>query len=116
MKKIWAFGVAVVLVIIIWGGFFSQTASSQQVESRLSNLEADFNRLESQLNRIEVQLNQGRPSARTPNTITPQPPGSRRNMTQQERDRMFDRLATLIIELRQDVNKLQARVSKLESR
>jgi uncharacterized protein YlxW (UPF0749 family) len=116
MKKIWAFGVAVVLVIIIWGELLSQTASPQQVESRLSNLEADFSRLESQLNRIEVQLNQCRPSARTPNIITPQPSGSRRNMTQQERDRMFDRLATLVIELRQDVNNLQARISKLESR
>ncbi len=115
MKKIWALGVAVVLVIIIWGGLLSHPALSQQIESRLYNLEADVNRVEARLNQIESLLNQNRsPSSRLPVTL-PQPPrNNRRNVSQQ--DSMFDRLATLVIELKQQVNKLEARVSKLESR
>ena len=53
------------------------------------------------------------PSPRT--TLTPrQSTGSRGNLSQQ--DRMFDRLATLVVELKQQVNKLEERVAKLESR
>lgn len=115
MNRIKALIIAGILVAIIWGGLFSNTASSQQVESRLNNLEADFNRVESRLNQLESQLNRrGRsPSPRT--TLTPrQSTGSRQNLPQQ--DPMFDRLATLVIELKQQVNKLEERVSQIESR
>ena len=114
MKRIGLMAIALFLVIITWGGIFSQPASSQQVESRISNLEVDINRLESRLNRIESLLIQNRrlPSAQPP-TITPQPPG---RAVQQQRDQMFDRLATLVIELREDVRELQARLAKVEGR
>lgn len=115
MKKIWALGVAVFVVIIIWGGFLSYPALSQQVEARLYNLEANLNRVQVRLNQIESVLNRNRsPSSRLPVTL-PQPQrNNRRNVSQQ--DAMFDRLATLVVELKQQVNKLEARVSKLESR
>ncbi len=115
MKKIKVLVIAGILVTIIWGIFFPKTASSQQVESRINNLQADFNRIESRLNQIESQLGKTRqsPSART--TLTSrQPTGSRGNLSQQ--DRMFDRLATLVVELKQQVNKLEERVAKLEPR
>ncbi|MBD2518782.1 hypothetical protein H6G93_28230 [Nostoc sp. FACHB-973] len=115
MNKIKMLILAGILVMIIWGGLFPNTASSQQIESRVNNLEADFNRVESRLNQIESQLNKTRqfPSSRT--TLTPrQSTGSRQNLSQQ--DPMFDRLATLVIELKQQVNKLEERVSKIESR
>ncbi|MBW4670459.1 MAG: hypothetical protein KME60_24340 [Cyanomargarita calcarea GSE-NOS-MK-12-04C] len=116
MKKIRLLGLALLLVIIIWGGLFSNTASSQQIDSRLNNLEAHFNRLELQLNQIQSQLNQNRsPSSRTTVTL-PQPSRSRRNLSSQQREQMFDRLATLLVELKQQVNQIDKRVSKLESR
>jgi outer membrane murein-binding lipoprotein Lpp len=117
MKKIRVLGIAVALAIIIWAGLFSNTASSQQIESRLNNLQADFNRVEARLNQIESRLNQTPRSSTSRTTLTPpQSTGSRRNISQSERDRMFDRLATLVIELKQQVNTLEQRVIKLESR
>ncbi|MBD2777437.1 hypothetical protein [Iningainema tapete] len=118
MKRIGLVGLALFLVIILWGGLLSNTASSQQIESRISTLEADINRLESQVNQLQAQLgNQGRTSPSPRTNITPTgEPRSRRNLSTQERDRMFDRLATLVVELKQQVNKLETRLSKLESR
>lgn len=106
---------AVLLVMIIWLGLLSNPATSQQVESRLNNLQADLNRVESRLSQIESTLNQTRlsPSPRTSVTV---PPISRRNVSPPEREQMFDRLATLVIELKQQVNKLETRVIQLESR
>ncbi|MEH2108293.1 hypothetical protein [Nostoc sp.] len=113
MKKIKVLILAGILVTIIWAGLFPKTASSQQVESRINNLEADFNRVESRLNQIESQLGQTPQSPSSRTTLTPrQANGSRGNLSQQ--DGMFDRLATLVVELKQQVNKLEERVAKLE--
>ena len=115
MKKIKVLVIAGILVTIIWGSFFSKTASSQQVESRIYNLEADLNRVESRLNQLESQLGKTRQSPSSRTTLTPrQSTRSRGNLSQQEP--MFDRLATLVVELKQQVNKLEERVAKLESR
>ncbi|ARV58475.1 hypothetical protein BZZ01_07315 [Nostocales cyanobacterium HT-58-2] len=118
MKRIGLVVLALFLVIVLWGGGFSNTASSQQIESRFYNLEADFNRLESRVSRIEAQLGQtGQPSPSRAAPTTPSPSTrSRRTVSQQERDQMFDRLATLVIELKQQVNQLESRVAKLEKR
>lgn len=113
MFRKWLFAGA--LIIVIWLGFLSTPASSQQIESRINNLQADFNRVLSRLNQIEGQLNQRQPGSSPRTTITV-PSGSRRNLSQTQREQMFDRLATLVVELKQQVNKLEARVAKLESR
>ncbi|BAY27020.1 hypothetical protein NIES2100_68410 [Calothrix sp. NIES-2100] len=106
-----------VFAIVLWLGLLSNTASSQQVESRINNLEADLNRVELQLNQIQYQLGQTGKSPSPRTTLTPRSPsGSSRNLSPTERDKMFDRLATLVVELKQQVNKLETRVSKLESR
>ncbi|MBN3962542.1 hypothetical protein [Nostoc sp. NMS8] len=115
MKKVKVLVIAGILITIIWGSFFSKTASSQQVESRINNLEADLNRVESRLNQIESQLGKTRQSSSSRTTLTPrQSTGSRGNLSQQEP--IFDRLATLVIELKQQVNKLEERVANIESR
>lgn len=116
MKRIGLVALALFLVIMLWGGVFSNTASSQQIESRFYNLEADFNRLEARVNQIEARLGQ---TGRVPSGVPATPPsssGSRRTVSPQQRDQMFDRLATLVIELKQQVNQLEARVGKLEKR
>jgi len=102
------------LAIILWSSLLSDTAFSGLLESRLNNLESNFYRLESQLNRIQTQLNRAGTSIPK---ITNNPPPSQRSpkrLSQSERDKMFDRLATLAIELKQDITDLQKRVSQLE--
>ena len=102
------------LAIILWSSLLSDTAFSGLVESRINNLESRFYRLESQINRIEMQLNRaGVSKLKVPNNTPPSQYRSR-ILSESERDKMFDRLATLAIELRQDIKDLQKRVSQLE--
>jgi uncharacterized protein YceH (UPF0502 family) len=101
--------VTLLAAIAFWGGFAPKIAFSQQFDaSRLNNLEFDVRAIESRLDRIESQL--GRPrSPRTPVTQS-----SRGQQPRLSREQMFDRLATLVIELKQQVNQLEQRVSQLE--
>lgn len=116
-KKITLLCIALLAVIITWGGLVAAPASSQ-VESRINALQLDVNNIESRLNRIESQLNQiGRSvSPGAPAPPPPSPINTGRNRPQLNRDQMFDRLATLVIELREQIRELEARVSKVESR
>ena len=112
MIKTTKFVFTLLLMTIIWGGLFTYPAASQRIESRVNNLEFDINRLESRLNQIESQI--GRTSrGRRPNFSRTSP--RRRGLSQRERDKMFDRLATLVIEVKQQVQTLEKRVKKLES-
>lgn len=102
------------LAIILWVSLFSDIAFSGLLESRINNLESRFYRLESQINRIETQLNRtGVSKLKIPNNSSLSQ-GRPRRLSQSERDKMFDRLATLVIETKQDVKDLQKRVSQLE--
>ncbi|MBD2386644.1 hypothetical protein [Cylindrospermum sp. FACHB-282] len=106
-----------ILVIIIWSGILSNTASPQQVDSRINNLEFDLRRLDLRLNQIELQLSKIGQSPSSRITLTPPSSnGSRRSLAQSERDKMLERLSTLVVELKQQVNNLDKRVSKIESR
>lgn len=115
-NRIVVLSVAVLISILAWGGLIPQIALSQQVESRLNTLEADLNRIESRLNQLESQLNQLNNQGDLRKT-RPSPPqiSSGRNQKQLSREQMFDRLATLVVELREQIKQLQARVTKLES-
>jgi hypothetical protein len=105
--------IAGLLALMLWSTILSHPVSSQQVESHLNILEFDFRRLETRLNQIELQLGQNRFGQ---NRSQPQSTGSQKRLSLSERDKMFDRLATLVIELKQQVNRLTTRVTKLESR
>jgi chromosome segregation ATPase len=111
MLRIGKLALILFFITIIWGGLFTYPATSQQLESRLNNLEFDFNRLESRLNQIELQIHQT--SSKLPNIRRQS--SQRGSVSPQERDKMFDRLATLVIELKQQVQALEKRVKKLES-
>ncbi len=109
-KKVLLLCLTTILVIIGWYGLNS-TASSQP--SRVTNLDADLSRLESRINRIEAQLSQ-LSRGQSPVSPAPSPINSGRKPPQLSREKMFDNLATLVVETKDRVNKLQARVSKLE--
>jgi BMFP domain-containing protein YqiC len=115
-KRIAMLCMALLVVVFVGGWLVPDIASSQQEQSRINALEADLYRIESRLNRIEAQLTQLRrgDSPRTP--ATPHRINSGQKRPQLSREQMFDRLATLVIELREQIKQLEARVSKLEAR
>lgn len=105
-------GIAMLLVILAWVSLTPEIALSQQVESRINNLEFDLRNIESRLGQIESQLGQSVRSV-SPTTVTP---NNQLRNRQLARLQSFDKLANLAIETRQDLKQLQARVAKLESR
>ncbi len=106
-RKLLLLCLTTILVTISWYGLNSAAFSQS---SRVVNLEADIYRLESRLNRLEAQISQ----ISRGQTPTPAPINSGRKQPQLSREQMFDNLATLAIETKDQVNKLQVRVSKLE--
>lgn len=109
-KKVLLLCLTTILVIIGWYGLNSAAFSQP---SRVTNLDADLSRLESRINRIEAQLSQ-LTRGQAPVSPTPSPINSGRRQPQLSREQMFDNLATLVVETKDQVNKLQSRVSKLE--
>jgi BMFP domain-containing protein YqiC len=106
-RKLLLLCLTTILVIISWYGLNS-AAFSQQSQF---NLQADISRIESRLNRLEAQISQ---ISRRQTPTSPSPSISGRKQPQLSREQMFDNLATLAVETKDQVNKLQARVSKLE--
>lgn len=95
---------------------------SAGIDSRIVRLEAEIFQLRSQINRIESQLNQSQ--SRTPsrpNLSTPvRPPTSptvpyRGSTSALSSDPMFQRLATLVIELKERIQALEAKSSPSRS-
>ncbi|MDJ0554149.1 MAG: hypothetical protein QNJ68_06865 [Microcoleaceae cyanobacterium MO_207.B10] len=85
-------------------------ASTTQLEYRLRRLETDVSRLSSQVNRLQSQ--------RLGRDLTESPPCTEEtkiNSRILSGDPMFDRLATLVIEIKQDVIEIQERLAQLES-
>lgn len=109
-KKVLLLCLTTILVIISWYGLNSAVISQP---SRVTNLDADLSRLESRINRIEAQLSQIT-RGQAPVSPAPAPINLGRKPPQLSREQIFDNLATLVIETKEQVNKLQARVSKLE--
>ncbi|CEJ44778.1 hypothetical protein [Umezakia ovalisporum] len=104
-----------IVVIVVWTGLFSHPAVSQQIESRFNNLVADFHRFESRLNKVESKLSgTGQLSSARTYLTPPQSSDTQGNLSHQEQ--MFERLATLLVELKQQVNQLEKKVAELESR
>ena len=105
--------IAMLLVILAWISLTPEIVLSQQVESRINNLEFDLRNIESRLSQIESQLGQSVRSQSPRTTVTP---NERVRNRQLARLQSFDKLANLAIETRQDLKQLEVRVAKLESR
>ncbi|HEY9874278.1 MAG TPA: hypothetical protein V6D12_12625, partial [Candidatus Obscuribacterales bacterium] len=97
-----------ILLLAVLPGCTSAQAASDMLESRVSRLETENYQLRSLLNRLESQINSlSQLQPRTPGanrSAPPVPPRGNRQVS--SADPMFDRLATLAIELKQRVSKL----------
>ncbi len=82
------------------------------LQSRVSRLESDNYRLRSRLNRLESQLKRGSLSSSLDNQEPIGLPSS--SSAPSIEKQMFDRLATLVIELKERVKDLELRVDALE--
>ncbi|MEG4942006.1 hypothetical protein [Microcoleus sp. F4-D5] len=84
--------------------------SASQLEFRITQLESQISELRGQIYSLQ---NQG---SRVNRPLSPSLPSSgRTNPRVRSGDPMFDNLATLVIETKQDVIKIQERLSKLEA-
>lgn len=117
VKKVGVLVIALVFALTILSSR-TLAQSSAALESRLSRVESDNFQLRSQIANLESQISaiRGQSSSQTPIPITPQtipiPPRTNRQVTSS--DPMFDRLATLVIELKQRIQALEAQVAKLK--
>lgn len=117
VKKIAVVGLALVLLLTVLSRW-TLAQSSGFLESRISRLESDSFQIRSELARLESQVYQlagNRSNGVAPGAITPPPatsPGVLRPGVRPAAS--YDRLATLVIELRERINKLEAQVNKLQ--
>lgn len=77
-------------------------------------LESRVDRLESELSQVRSRLNQLAARSNLPQTAPTLPADTVGDLNEPSLAEQFDNLATLTIEIRQDVRDLQARVAELE--
>jgi len=105
------------LLLLLLFAFVPRFTNAQSIglESRISRLEAEIFQLRSRLSNLESQVSRSNPPSRTPSsTPTPQIPSPRQTKIPPSPE-MFDRLATLVIELKERVQTLEDKVADLEA-
>jgi len=95
----------------------AQSLSSLQsrifrLESENAQLRSRFSRLEGELSRLGGRLPSPTPRSNIPAPVVP----PRANQQVSSSDPMFQRLATLVIELKERINALEEQVAELEKR
>lgn len=107
------------LTVLLMGWLLPNRAIAQstaQLESRLGRLESDIYQVRSELSRLESQVSGVSRSGSS--AIAPLPPAPRYEpnfpRTAPPQSAMFDRLATLAIELKERITSLETRVTRLE--
>jgi uncharacterized coiled-coil protein SlyX len=112
VKKIALFCLSLILVVLIMAPL-TLAQETSYLESRISRLEAENYQMRSLITQLDAQvdaLQQSGASRRSP-TVP-----SRVTRTTPSSDPMFDRLATLVVELKQRINKLEAQVAALQKK
>jgi len=112
-QRFWLLFLLLLLLLVFVPRF--SNAQSIGLESRISRLEAEIFQLRSRLSNIESQVSRVNQPSRTPSsTPTPQIPSPRQTKIPPSPE-MFDRLATLVIELKERVQTLEDKVAELEA-
>ena len=101
------------LGLLLLGGW--SLAGSLPAQGTSLRLESRVDRLESELSRVQSRLNQLEARDRLPQSAPSLPTDQSAPFNELSLEEQFDNLATLAIELRQDVRDLQARVTELEA-
>lgn len=105
--------IAFLSALLVWQLFSSaQASTNSQLEFRIRRLETQVSQLRGEISSFRVQSS---PSINpVEGSVTEDiPPDPRSHLM--SGDPMFDRLATLVIELKQDFQQLQQRVDEIES-
>lgn len=109
--------IAIITPALLKQNATASIAADGGLESRLSSLESRVLSLQSELYRIESQISQRSSSSTIPREPTrrvevPVPPRSTRRIASS--DPMFTRLSTLVIEQKERLDRLEARIARLE--
>ena len=102
----------VILGLLCWLGLTVSSlaqGTNIRLESRVDRLESELSRVRSQITRLEAQVS-GR--SLPPPTSPTSPVDGLDELSLEEQ---FDNLATLAIEIRQDLRQLEERVAQLET-
>ena len=105
----------IALLFLLLFAFLPQISNAQnaRLESQISRLESDIFQIRSRLSNLESQISRVDRSSRTPSP-TPQLPSPDQRTSIPPSDAMFDRLATLVIELKERIQVLEKKVAALE--
>ena len=121
-KSILRFSICSIIGLTVFVATVHQPVSAQSdltLKSDIVSLKARINRLEQEVNNLRSSNTNLRSSTRIP--TAPQapknsPPTTIEGQAIGSSDPMFKRLATLLIELKEDVRNLDRRLSKIEQR
>lgn len=117
MKRIWIICLALTLTFAFLPRL-SWAQSTARLDSRLSRLEAENFQLRARLNRLESQISREfrQPRAQlTPPRRTETAPSVAPSPGTLSDDPMFERLATLVIELKERIQTLEQQVAQLQA-
>ncbi len=109
--------IAIITPALLKQNATASIAADGGVETRLSSLESRVLSLQSELYRIESQINQLNSSSSIPRESprrveVPVPARTQRRVTSS--DPMFTRLSTLFVEQKERLDRLEARIARLE--
>ena len=108
MKKSLIVGVLALLCWCWVVGISQAQVGDIRLESRVRNLESEMSRMRSQLTQLAAQLSGSQRAA------PPLPSNASSPLLELSLEEQFDNLATLAIELKQQLRALEARVDQLE--
>ncbi|VXD20093.1 Lipoyl synthase [Planktothrix serta PCC 8927] len=116
-KRLWLQNIILVVMISLgiglgWNSLTLAQGSTTQLEYRMSRLEAQVSQLTGQINSLRYQSDRTTVIQVEPDTTIPPPQPENRLLSG---DPMFDRLATLVIETKQDVQELQKQIAALKA-
>lgn len=118
MKPRWIRRFALLFLGILIGSiiaFSMSPAKASMDETRISRLESDLARLESEVNQLSSQIRSLDQVGDRPRPSPVEVPAIARSQTSiSSSDPMFDRLATLVIELKQRMDGFEERLVELE--
>jgi BMFP domain-containing protein YqiC len=113
--RLWNIGITLFLMLLMG---CSPAQASLDLSGRISRLESEFFMVRSQINSLEAQVSRLSNRLDFPIMAPTEPariPFPRPEVVESPHKEQFDRLATLLIELKEQINSLETRFSDLET-